>query len=108
MRRWVSNRRTSATVGSGWSPGAAGIEEPANRLHRRHAAANHVGERRLTGKDRILVRQEHPLVREASGMQDLQRLEDADEIRDAGEPIGVEHAIELAFHLVEGPVADAA
>ena len=40
-------------------------------------------------------------------MQDSQRLEDADQIRDAHQPIGVDDAIGIALHLVKGPVRDA-
>src|ERR1700722_9659082 len=41
-------------------------------------------------------------------MENIERLEDADEIRDARQPVGVEHPIGVLFQLVEGAIRHSA
>ncbi|HUE84867.1 MAG TPA: prolyl oligopeptidase family serine peptidase, partial [Vicinamibacterales bacterium] len=84
------------------------VEQAPDDVHGRQAAARHVCQRRVAGENRIGVGQAHPLVRETLAMQDVKRLVDADEIRDARQPIGVERAIGIALPLIERPVAEAA
>src|SRR4029079_19573067 len=89
-------------------PGAARVHQPPDRLHCRQTTANHVGKRRVAGEDGIAVRQLRPLVGELRRMEDVQRLEDADYVRNAGKTVGIEDAVRVALHLVERAVADAA
>src|SRR5262249_61889537 len=71
------------------SPGADSHPPPprvgksANSLHRRQPAFDHVGKRRLSTKDAVGIGPLHPSVGELLGVENVERLEDADEIGDA-------------------------
>src|SRR5262245_45385614 len=50
----------------------------------------------------------HPLVGQAPRVKYVERLKNADQIRDAREPISVEDAASVPLHLIEWPIADVA
>jgi hypothetical protein len=61
----------------------------------------------LTGKDDVGIRQPHPLVSQLLRVEDVEGLEDADQVRDAGEFVGRTHARGVPLHLVERAIGDA-
>src|SRR5579863_10710562 len=100
MKRCVSLRRRSEAGGRRLEPATAGIEETAYELNGRNAAANHILQRRASPKDRVAIRQRHPAVGERFTVEDVERLEDADQIRDPQHCIRIERASRRLFHRV--------
>ena len=108
IRRCVSNWRTSATGGSDISRrgGRRAAGEPsASPAGRRGSCSRAASGRRRSGWCSAAAPTRRPGARPCRMSQ---RLEDADQIRDAHQPVGVERCIGLPLHFVERPVADTA
>ena len=70
----------------------ARIKKLAQLDHARLAQTENVSKRRRTAKDWVRVGERHPGVGQARAIEDVERLEDSDEQRDAGDCILIESA----------------
>ena len=86
---------------------AAGVEQLPYAHHGGQTAAQHKSKGSFSGKHDVGVGELHPGVRESATVEDVQRLEDADEELDTGELVLVESALGTALELVKAAIGDA-
>jgi hypothetical protein len=71
----------------------SGIKQPAHVLHGGQAAGNHVFERSFPAKQDVRVGKLNPFICQFLAVQDIDRLEDAEQLRDSEHLVNVQDLI---------------
>src|ERR1039457_5404772 len=102
-------RCSKLSFGTGLHASAPGVQQPADVMHRRLAAGDHVLQRSLSTKHGIAVRKLYPFVGKLLAVQDVDSFEYPKKVRDAEHPIDVQNfALWVLLHLVKRPIRDIA